>query len=120
MSAVPLSLLTRPQLSLLVLRSLADSLDLFILFLGSFFLFKKAYTDAEMKHTPPTLEELQQERIKRERRARQDLDGYQLLRRGSGIAWDPAFEGKFTKWAWEGKNGRGTGVGGGQSEFAKE
>jgi hypothetical protein len=56
-----------------------------------------------MKHTPPTLEELKEERIKRERRARQDLEGYRILRKGSGVAWDEGLEGRFGSWQWDPK-----------------
>lgn len=82
--------------------------------------FNQAYTDAELKHTPPTLDELKEERIKRERRARKDLEGYRILRKGSGVAWDEALEGRFGVWKWdEGADSTaGGGAGGvGGSEF---
>lgn len=71
--------------------------DLFSLFLFS----SAAYTDAELKHTPPTLDELKEERLKRERRARKDLEGYRILRKGSGVAWDEGLEGRFGVWKWD-------------------
>ncbi|KAL7413900.1 inner membrane protein import complex subunit Tim54-domain-containing protein [Mrakia frigida] len=80
----------------------------------------RPYTDAELKHTPPTLDELKEERIKRERRARKDLEGYRILRKGSGVAWDEALEGRFGVWKWdEGADSTaGGGAGGvGGSEF---
>lgn len=54
-----------------------------------------------MKHPPLTLEELRDERIKKERRARQDRDAFKLLRKGSGVTWDEGFRGIFSRWSPE-------------------
>ena len=58
-------------------------------------------TDNEQKYPPPTLKDLQEERLKKERRAKQNREGYRLLRKNSGVAWDPSFDGAFGVWEWE-------------------
>jgi hypothetical protein len=58
-------------------------------------------TEAEVARPPLTLEALREERIKRERRAKTDLDGYHILRKGSGVAWDEGLRGKMEMWEWD-------------------
>lgn len=55
-------------------------------------------TEAELKNPPATLEKLQEDRIKKERRAREDRDGYRVLRKGSGVTWDERFRDRWSVW----------------------
>ncbi|CAE7095383.1 unnamed protein product [Rhizoctonia solani] len=48
-------------------------------------------TKEEREHPPPTEVELTTERFKKELKWREDLDGWKLLRAGSGINWDSRF-----------------------------
>ncbi|CAE6451261.1 unnamed protein product [Rhizoctonia solani] len=46
-------------------------------------------TKEEREHPPPTEVELTTERFKKELKWREELDGWKLLRAGSGVSWDP-------------------------------
>ncbi|KDN37071.1 hypothetical protein RSAG8_10424, partial [Rhizoctonia solani AG-8 WAC10335] len=48
-------------------------------------------TKEEREHPPPTEVELTTERFKKELKWREDLDGWRLLRAGSGVDWDFRF-----------------------------
>ncbi|KAL5636508.1 hypothetical protein ACGC1H_000459 [Rhizoctonia solani] len=48
-------------------------------------------TKEEREHPPPTEVELTTERFKKELKWREDLDGWRLLRVGSGVDWDYRF-----------------------------
>lgn len=49
-------------------------------------------TKDEQKYPPPTEADLRQERLKKEKKWRNDLQGWILTRFGSQVPWDPRFE----------------------------
>ncbi|CAE6389483.1 unnamed protein product [Rhizoctonia solani] len=50
-------------------------------------------TKEEREHPPPTEVEITSERFKKELKWQEDLDGWRLLRAGSGVDWDSRFTG---------------------------
>ncbi|CCO27591.1 Mitochondrial import inner membrane translocase subunit TIM54 [Rhizoctonia solani AG-1 IB] len=52
-------------------------------------------TKEEREHPPPTEVELTTERFKKELKWKEDLDGWKLLRAGSGVDWVPRFASKL-------------------------
>lgn len=49
-------------------------------------------TKEEQKYPPPTEQELVEDRLNRERRWRNDFQGWLMTRKGSKVTWDPRFE----------------------------
>ncbi|CED84375.1 Mitochondrial import inner membrane translocase subunit Tim54 [Phaffia rhodozyma] len=67
-------------------------------------------TDAEQRHPPFSLEEYLEGQIKRERRAKGDLAGYELLKKNSPLTWDDRFNAKWKVWDWDHKSNKGASV----------
>lgn len=53
-------------------------------------------TKDEGKYPPPTEVELRAERVKKERKWREDRQGWEVVRKGSGVVWDERMEGALT------------------------
>ncbi|KAH9483966.1 Mitochondrial import inner membrane translocase subunit TIM54 [Psilocybe cubensis] len=49
-------------------------------------------TKAELENPPPTEVELRAERLKKERRWRNDVDGWNIIKPSTSVTWDPRFK----------------------------
>ena len=49
-------------------------------------------TKAELENPPPTEVELRAERLKKEKRWRDDLEGWNIIKPSQGVVWDPRFK----------------------------